>query len=1253
MRRSWNRLRGFLNMSTGRTVRRGQPTRQRLSLESLEDRVVPTVVFNSALGGDTIFWVPGNSAGHPANQVQTSPITNNPSVLNNPTIYLDFWGNSWTESNAAPLASAANSIIQSKFFSQLSDYGFKGAISFGGYTIDNTETSDGNTGDPQNGKNLTTEIQNLLNGKLATDTKLPTSSWLRPPDKKPQDSPIYIVVYDNGSNAANSFANYTSSLVMNQVFIGDGGNSQDTFTDLLSHEVAERVSAGDGTGIEMNASNANTDGEYKDAQISDNEPDDGNYTYRINGPTGQLVQAYWSLTYNGFVVQDGNSQTVDLNPIWQTSPSLSFTGTYDLNITGGQLANPDDIMTLSETQFDGVSFTLNGQVFQFATGQINTIDIETSEASSTINVLATPAGTSTFIEDLGDDSVVVGNTKGNVDDGAGFLGDIHGLVAVAATGDIGEPGSTYLYLDDSGDTFGQTVTMNNGVIDYGFSAPIYYNPSANSTGDVTYLAVYGGSGGNTFNVDNTSKLYYKTFLSTGAGNDTVNIFATTGGLYDWNPGGSDTTNVGLGNTSNLNGFVDLDGSGSISLIVDDVKDATARTVTMYDGSLYGLGAGGIFWVPSSISTDGVTYLEVDGGTADNTFNVENTSDLYDDTRLTTGGGVGDGIDTVNVYATSGGLYDYNGSFFSSVNLGLGNMGSINGFVDVEGPSGTQLDLNDSADATARTVVMNDGSITGLGGGTGAISWTPTSIWTGGVTYVEVDGGSANNTFNVKNTSNLYAYTYLVTGAGKDTVNVSATKGAAATGGLEIFSQGTLSVDVGLGSVANINGVVSVDGLNAASMLVDDHLDSTSRTVTLNNGALTGLGNAGAVEYTSHVTSLSIDGPTKASTYNIQSNAAPTLVTVNAGAGNDVFNLGSGNSLDGILGPVTVNGGGGTNTLNANDSSSASGQTYTLSSSHLTRSGVASIAYASLSAINATGSGNDTLTLLNPVPIVTTHFNGGSGVNTLHGASTTNSWTISGANSGKLDSVSFSNIEKLAGGSGVDVFSFSGTSAKVLSISGDGAPAHQGDWLNYSAFPSSSTVTVNLGTGSAANVDGGAVGAVSNIQNVIGSASGANQLTGNSQGNILIGGSGINTLTGGGGDSLLIGGSGSGAITGGPNTDILIAGTTTYNALTTAGEDSLMAILAELRSTDTFAQKVSDIVNGNASGGGSDLNGGNKLSWGGSSPTVEASSGAFTLSGDASAENTADWFFSSTSSTVKDFDDDGVKDEHNNNAIGVF
>jgi hypothetical protein len=216
-------------------------------------------------------------------------------------------------------------------------------------------------------------------------------------------------------------------------------------------------------------------------------------------------------------------------------------------------------------------------------------------------------------------------------------------------------------------------------------------------------------------------------------------------------------------------------------------------------------------------------------------------------------------------------------------------------------------------------------------------------------------------------------------------------------------------------------------------------------------------------------------------------------------------------------------------------------------------------------------------------------------------------------------VKFSNFQHLEGGTGVDTFKF-GTAGSVQSIDGGGAPAGQGDWLDYSAF--TSPVTVNLATGSATGVNGGAAGAVKNVQNVIGCA-GNNILTGDAQGNILIGGGGTNTIVGGSGNSLLIGGSGGGSVTGGSGQDILIAGTTTFDS----NETTLMSILREWQRTDkTFARKVQDLKNG----GG--YNGSNKLTW---NTTVNQGTKAFTLAGDTSASSQPDWFFANLGSGVKD------------------
>src|SRR5262249_47729412 len=120
-------------------------------------------------------------------------------------------------------------------------------------------------------------------------------------------------------------------------------------------------------------------------------------------------------------------------------------------------------------------------------------------------------------------------------------------------------------------------------------------------------------------------------------------------------------------------------------------------------------------------------------------------------------------------------------------------------------------------------------------------------------------------------------------------------------------------------------------------------------------------------------------------------------------------------------------------------------------------------------------------------------------NTLTAPNTTNTWTISGANAGNVNTgpatvFSFTGMPHLAGGTGVDTFKFGSTSGTVLSLKGGGAPLGKGDWLNYAAFGSAATVNVNLAAGSATNVNGGAAGAVTGIQNVLGSATGTNNLT---------------------------------------------------------------------------------------------------------------------------------------------------------------
>jgi Ca2+-binding RTX toxin-like protein len=285
----------------------------------------------------------------------------------------------------------------------------------------------------------------------------------------------------------------------------------------------------------------------------------------------------------------------------------------------------------------------------------------------------------------------------------------------------------------------------------------------------------------------------------------------------------------------------------------------------------------------------------------------------------------------------------------------------------------------------------------------------------------------------------------------------------------------------------------------------------------------------------------------------------------------------------------LNGGGGTNTLNYSGT------------------GVALVT-VNLQDLTATGTGG----FRNIQALV-----GSAGAGTLIGTNNPTTWQITGANAGTAGAFAFSSIGNLTGGTGSDTFKFS-PSGSVVSLDGGGAPAGQGDWLDYSSFPAKDPVTVNLATGSATRVNSGTAGAVSNIQNVVGGA-GNDSLTGNTQGNILLGGGGNDTLVGGSGRSLLIGDGGSDTITGGGDDDILIAGTTAFDADDTA----LMAILQEWQRSDkTYSQRIADLKSGVG------LKGSFRLLRG---TTVLGDGAADMLTGGAGL----DWFLANLKSGVRD------------------
>src|SRR5262249_52147742 len=149
---------------------------------------------------------------------------------------------------------------------------------------------------------------------------------------------------------------------------------------------------------------------------------------------------------------------------------------------------------------------------------------------------------------------------------AGSVQGIHGEVFVAGTSRV-----ITLNVDDHSDSVARTVTMNhesnpntNDIIGLAPGA-IKYNDSG-----VLTVNVKGGSGGNSFTVANTG-IGEATFLSTGAGADTVNVQRTSGTLSIDAQGGKNAINVGLaGSVQSINGKLDIVGNpNSFALQIDD------------------------------------------------------------------------------------------------------------------------------------------------------------------------------------------------------------------------------------------------------------------------------------------------------------------------------------------------------------------------------------------------------------------------------------------------------------------------------------------------------------------------------------------------------------------------------------------------------------------------------------------------------------------------------------------------------------
>jgi Ca2+-binding RTX toxin-like protein len=441
---------------------------------------------------------------------------------------------------------------------------------------------------------------------------------------------------------------------------------------------------------------------------------------------------------------------------------------------------------------------------------------------------------------------------------------------------------------------------------------------------------------------------------------------------------SQTVNVGHnGSLDWIGGSVEIapsggTGGGNVTLNIDGSADGTpGRTVTITDTQISGLtpeyGSDPVHLIvhPTVIQYDPNTLaaLNILAGSGGGTFNVLSTPDFHAvdnllgqtsspvvTTTLSSGG-----VDTVNV----------------------GNAGSVQGIVGnlaVQNPSGrTTLNVDDSADTTDKAVTISAPDITGLAPGliggesvpvvhvpiretdiTGLAPATVTYeslVTQGGVTSVEVRGGSGADTVNVLSTAAGMGVT--IDGGGSPSGRPDRVAVGNAQRGVQDIRGGLHVVNFG-----------PPWGLSSPTTLVlDDSADSNPVDAVLTRSGITGFAPAPITWFVPTdsweqpaIQSLEVRGGSGADTFTVQSTMAGTQTVVSGGLGNDAINVGSAaNTLDAIQGPLTIlDGTDGTvsggaydgNTITLRDDGSAAGHDYAFSNTALARDGVAPITYGS-------------------------------------------------------------------------------------------------------------------------------------------------------------------------------------------------------------------------------------------------------------------------------------------------------------------
>jgi hypothetical protein len=875
----------------GRTLVRRQ-TRTRLFLERLENRVVPTIVFQPQFGAETATY-------------------NGGPTLTDAPVELIFWGSYWNnvpagKPTAAQLTTAITNEFNSPIYNGLSQYNAGPAhVDQSWVATEDADPSSGFTDDQ-----LRQVITDAIND--------PRSPLLAPSDVAASDgghAPIYFVVtppnltsssvpdaggfhndYNGNTYAGNENIIYGWSANLG----GPGGivsylSAQDFVTVVASHETGESLTDPQPLTGWTTTPGATWFGPTGN-EIYDQEPA-AIYDYRLNG---SLVQAMWDQAAGAYTVSDGTIQEFDLVPQYGGGfyPNGFFGSVLDLYanqlfLNSSSNLPGNDSVTINTTANGGVTVNMNGEVATFDPGAITAINVFTGNGTNTVNILGTPQDVPTDIVGGGTDTLNLGNNGST----QGIQGDVY---------IENPPAFTTININDSADPTSRTVGIQN----FAGTPPDSQHSNA-PWGQITgLLGPKSSTASILFEYIDTRSVN----INTGIGASTINVGAT-GATTNLVTHTSANIFVSLTNASqpSILGTLNIENPPAFNTIqIKDPVDNTARTFTL--------------------STLGPNPADSQGN-SDEWGQVLMSGDApidyeYADTKsvtLDTGTAAGN---VVNVRAT-GAPVTINSGGPDALNVGdsSNHLDGIQGALTVNGKPGsnTTLVLSDQGTTTNQVYELSATQVQRLTQANNTYVPNIAPIAYSNIANLALHAGNGGS-------NTLFIYS---TSAGTTTNVYGGSDNSQATFTVDEFVVASVgaTLDAVLGALNLYGQTASPKG--ESYVIQNDSLTSSNRTYTLtagstpNSGALNRSGIA-PITFAGMVEDILYTSENTSAVVNVQSNASNIDTVIAADGPGDQVNVGSlapalGGTVANVNGTVEVTGTGPA-TLTVDDSGDTTAKT---------------------------------------------------------------------------------------------------------------------------------------------------------------------------------------------------------------------------------------------------------------------------------------------------------------------------------------